>query len=90
MYFLNTKREIYPIYDYSQLPTENDYFFKRLDYYFTMRKPGTIVDILQERKKCDELLLKLKNNYPIFYDKICNITRAQVKAGEKEWIYGER
>ena len=77
MYFLNTGREIYPIYDNSQLIRSNDYFFKRVDYYFTMRKPGSIFDILQERKKCDELLQEIKNNYPIFYDKIKNITREQ-------------
>ena len=90
MYFLNSGREIYPIYDNSKIAQEYDLFFKRVDYYFTMRKPGTIVDILQERGKCDKLLNELQENYPIFYNKICTITRAEVKKKEKVWIYGER
>ena len=90
MYFLNTGREIYPIYDNSQLPRKYDKLFNRVDYYFTMRKPGSIENILHERSDYQQLLDELEENYPIFYDKICNITRAQVKSGEKEWIYGER
>ena len=90
MYFLNSGREIYPIYDYSKIPHEYDSNYRRVEYYFTMRKPGTIYDILQERRKCDELFEEIKNKYPIFYNKIQNITRDQVKKKQKVWNYGER
>jgi len=90
MYFLSLGREIYPVYDYSQPKRKYDLFFNRVDYYFTMRKPGSIINILKERVSPDELLKELEDNYPIFYNKIENITRAEVKQKEKVWIYGER
>lgn len=90
MYFLNSGREIYPIYDNSQPPRKYDKLFNRVDYYFTMRKPGSIGDMIRERSYCKELLDEIKNNYPIFYNKIETITREQVKKKEKVWIYGER
>ena len=90
MYFLNTGREIYPIYDYSQPKRKYDLFFNRVDYYFTMRKPGTILEILQERGNPADLLQELQEKYPIFYNKIQNITREDVKKERKVWTYGER
>lgn len=90
MYALNSNVEIYPIYDYNQPAKDYDLFVKRLTYYFTMRKPGTICNILKERGNPQEMLNELQENYPLFYKKICTYCRSEVKKKEKVWTYGER
>ena len=90
MYALNNNVEIYPIYDYSQPQKLNDLFIKRLTYYFTMRKPGTICNILKERGNPEQMLKDLQEEYPLFYEKICTFSREEVKKKQKVWIYGER
>lgn len=90
MYALNYNIEIYPIYDNSILPKIYDLFIKRIAYYFTMRKPGTILEKLKERGNPQQFLNEIQEQAPLFYEKICSITRAEVKKKEKVWIYGER
>lgn len=89
MHALNYNVEIYPIYDNSMPPKKYDLFIKRVTYYFTMRKPGTILDILKERGDPTEFLYEIQKDNPIFYEDICNITRNDVKKKLKEWKYGE-
>lgn len=89
MYALNHNVEIYPIYDYSVPPHQFDLYIKRVTYYFTMRKPGTVYDILHEKKDPSALINSVREENPIFYDKIQSISRADVKKKIKVWKYGE-
>lgn len=90
MYALNHNVEIYPIYDNSMPPKIYDLFVKRITYYFTMRKTGTILEKLKERGDPTNFLKEIQEQAPLFYNKISNITRTEVKSKQKEWIYGER
>jgi len=90
MYALNHNVEIYPIYDNSMPPKIYDLFIKRITYYFTMRKSGTILEKIKERGDPTNFLSEIELQAPNFYNKICNITRAEVKNKQKVWIYGER
>lgn len=90
MYALNHNVEIYPIYDNSMPPKIYDLFIKRITYYFTMRKSGTILEKIKERGDPTNFLSEIELQAPNFYSKICNITRAEVKNKQKVWIYGER
>lgn len=89
MYSLNSNIEIYPIYDYSYPLKEYDNFIKRITYYFTMRKPGSIYDYLQERVYPEKLYKELEEQYPLFNEQIKNITREDVKKKRKVWTYGK-
>ena len=88
MYMLKKGKRLYPIYDYSQTPTKYDYNFKRLDYYFLMEKPGTVLDILLERGDSIGLVNEIKEKNPALLEQMSKISRAGVKAGTEEWIYG--
>ena len=90
MYALNHNIEIYPIYDNSLFPKKYDLFVKRITYYYTMRKSGTILEKLKERGDPTEFLEKIQLEAPLFYEKICSITRNDVKKKLKVWNYGER
>ena len=55
-----------------------------------MRKTGTILEKLQERGNPQQFLDEIKEQAPLFYEKICSITRNDVKKKLKVWNYGER
>ena len=90
MYMLEKGKRLYPIYDYSKIPTKYDYNLKRLDYYFLMEKPGTVLDILLERGDRIELVNEIKNENPALLEQMSKISRAEVKANTEKWIYGIR
>lgn len=93
MYALNSNIEIYPIYDYSMPQKEYDNFIKRVTYYFTMRKPGSVHEIIREKRAGGDptkFYKELEEQYPAFNNQIINITRAEVKKKEKVWTYGLR
>ena len=90
MYALGKKVQIYPIFDYSKLRREYDLFLRRLDFFFLSGCHGPIVDELCNRGDPSELMSKIKEKMPIFYEKINTIHRNDVKIGDKEWLYGER
>ena len=85
---LKKGKRLYPIYDYSKIPTKYDYNFKRLDYYFLMEKPGTVLDILLERGDLIGLIDEIQKENPALLEQMSKISRAGVKAGTEEWIYG--
>lgn len=89
MYFLNKGKRIYPIYDYSMIKKPYDSYISEVGYYFLMEKPGSILDMLYRRGDPSKMIEELKEKYPIFYDKIEKITRAEVKQGQKVWKYEE-
>ena len=93
MYALNSNIEIYPIYDYSLPQKEYDNFIKRVTYYFTMRKSGSIHEIIREKRAGGDppnFYTELKIQYPEFNKQIIEVTRAEVKKKEKIWSYGIR
>lgn len=91
MYALARKVQIYPLYDYSIFRKEYDMFLRRLDFYFLSGCKGPVVDELNHnRGTVAGLLNHMKEEMPIFCDKVCNINRDDVKNNRVEWIYGER
>ena len=88
MYLLPKGKRVYPIYDNSKIENELDKTLRRIEYYFLMEKPGTIEEKLKERGDPTNFCEKIKEKEPNFYNQMITISRAEVKAGTKEWIYG--
>ena len=91
MYALSRKVQIYGMFDYSINRKNYDSSLRRLDFYFLGGRQGTVVEELQNDRQLPVLFLEnMKKEMPIFYKKINEIRRDDVKHNRVEWIYGER